>query len=170
MRKYFIRIRVQEYPWFDFHWIGIIYFNEAYTCSCALDVRIMSRWSKHGAVASMRTTRDDHPQSFFSNVSVVADSVAPALSRSVETLAVIMTGPCPATNDLIYLKSLMWGWLFKSEMHLWNSWDNNGNTGVNHGLPNTIVRINFFMIIVFIILIITIRTIVDNTYNVGLAL
>ena len=42
------------------------------------------------------------------SVTVVADSVAPALSLSVETFAVIITGPCPAINYLIYLKSLVW--------------------------------------------------------------
>ena len=80
---------------------------------------------------------------FFSNISVVADSVAPALSLSVETFAMIMTGPWPATNDLSYLKSLMCDWLYKSEIHLWNSWDNNGNMGDNYGLSNTIFRIKF---------------------------
>ena len=65
-----------------------------------------------GTVASIRGTWMITRKCCLCSVSVVADSVAPALSLSVETFAVIMTGPCLAINYLIYLKSLMCGSLF----------------------------------------------------------
>ena len=48
----------------------------------------------------MRATRGEHRKCCLCSVSVVVDPVDPASSLSVETFTVIVTGPCPATNDL----------------------------------------------------------------------
>ena len=69
----------------------------------------------------------------------------------VVLLAVIVTDPCPATNNRNNLKSPMWGWVFISEMRLWYSWyDDNGHGDDDYVLSDIIINIAILFLSLFL--------------------
>ena len=74
----------------------------------------------------------------------------------------IATGPCPAINNRNDLKSPIWGYVFISEMLLWNSrYDDNGH-GDDYVLPDTTITIEFLLLSLLSFSIIIVKTIIKR--------